>query len=247
MLSTAKSSLTVADLVGLRFEHDGVVAGLGDRAARGQRRQARSLAFAQAMVHGIVVHVRGARALARRVAVREHAHDGVVVGALQVLVRPGAADERIERVLVPFAACDLGDELLGQHVQRRRQHRQCIEFAAPHAIEQSSAFDQLVARLREEARLRHAADGVARAAGALQEGGDRPRRTELADQIDIADIQPEFQRRGRDEHLQLAALETALGDQPRLLRETAVVRRHDPPCRAVRRGGATRVRPCAAC
>jgi hypothetical protein len=57
-------------------------------------------------------------------------------------------------------------------------------------------------------------DAVAGAAGALQKRGDRTRRTELADQIDVADIDAQLQRCGRHQHRQLAALEPLLGIQP---------------------------------
>ena len=69
-----------------------------------------------------------------------------------------------------------------------------------------------------------AADGVAGAADALQEAGDRARRAELADQVDVADIDAEFQRRRRHQRLQLAALQPLLGGQPLFLRHAAVMR-----------------------
>ena len=214
-----------ADVRALRLEDDGVVAGLGNRPARGQRGQARALLLAQDVMDGVAMDVARARPVARREAVGEHAHDGVEVGAREPRVRPGAADEREQRVLVPFAARGLGDDLLREDVERRRHDAQRIELAAADRIEQRRALDQLVARLREEARLGNAADGVARAAGALQEGRDRARRAELADQVDVADVEAELERRGRDQHLQFAALQALLGVEPRFLGEAAVVRR----------------------
>ena len=59
----------------------------------------------------------------------------------------------------------------------------------------------------------------------LQKGGDRPRRAELADQIDLADVDAEFERGGGDERLQLARLEALLGVEAALLGEAAVMRR----------------------
>lgn len=94
------------------------------------------------------------------------------------------------------------------------------------AIQQRGAFDQLVTGLRKQARLRRTANLVPGTPGALQEGGDRAWRTELADQIDIADIQPQLQRCGRHQHSEIAGLEPSLGQQACLARQTAVMRRH---------------------
>ena len=67
---------------------------------------------------------------------------------------------------------------------------------------------------------------MARAAGALQERRDRARRAELADELDVADVDAELERRRGDERLQLAALQPLLGVQPQLLRHAAVMRHH---------------------
>ncbi|CAI8846367.1 hypothetical protein EMIT0P176_20244 [Pseudomonas sp. IT-P176] len=64
------------------------------------------------------------------------------------------------------------------------------------------------------------------AADPLQEPGNRARRGDLADQFDVADVDPQFQRRSGDQHLQLAALESLLGIQAKLLGQAAVVRGH---------------------
>ena len=89
-----------------------------------------------------------------------------------------------------------------------------VEFAATHAVEQRRAFDQFVARQRKQPPLRRAADRVAGAADALQEAGDRARRAELAHQIDVADVDAEFERGGRHQRLQLAVLQPLLGVEP---------------------------------
>ena len=65
---------------------------------------------------------------------------------------------------------------------------------------------------------------MAGAADALQEGRDRARRADLADEIDVADVDAEFERGGRHERLQFAALEPLLGGEPQLLRQAAVMR-----------------------
>ena len=65
-----------------------------------------------------------------------------------------------------------------------------------------------------------------RAADALNRGRNRFGRIELADELDRADVDAEFERRGRDDRLQLAALEPLLGQQPLGAREAAVMGHH---------------------
>ena len=53
----------------------------------------------------------------------------------------------------------------------------------------------------------------------------RSRRGNLADEIDVADVDAQLERGGRHHHLQLAAAQPLLGVQPHVLGEAAVVRR----------------------
>ena len=64
---------------------------------------------------------------------------------------------------------------------------------------------------------------------ALQEGRNRPRRAELADEIDVADVDPELERRGGHERPQFAALQALLGEKTPLLGQAAVVRGDEFP------------------
>ena len=65
---------------------------------------------------------------------------------------------------------------------------------------------------------------MAGAADALQGDGNRARRADLADQVHGADVDAEFERGGGDQHAHFAGLELALGGEPQLAREAAVVR-----------------------
>ncbi len=67
---------------------------------------------------------------------------------------------------------------------------------------------------------------MTRAADALDRGGDRFRRIDLADQIDRADVDTEFERRGRDDRLELAAFELLLGGQTFGAREAPMMGHH---------------------
>ena len=190
---------------------------------------------------------RAAPAAPRAEAVGQHVDDRREILPRQVAIRPGAPHQREQLVLAPLARGDLGDDLLRQHVERLLRDRETIELAAADAVEQRRALDQLVARQRKQPALRRAADRMARAADALQEAGDRARRAELADEVDVADVDAELERCRGHQRLQLAVLQPLLGVEPLLLGEAAVMRGDVRPRRAARRAGASPARPCAAC
>jgi hypothetical protein len=67
---------------------------------------------------------------------------------------------------------------------------------------------------------------VPRTSHALKECVDRARRADLADEIDVPDVDAQLERCRRDQRLQLAALEPKLRIQSQLLRKASVVSRH---------------------
>ena len=143
--------------------------------------------------------------------------------ARQIAIRPGAADSAEQLVLVPLPRGRLGDDLLGQHVERLLGNRQAVELAAAHA---SSSAAHSTSSSRDSGNSRPF--GVPPTAWPERPTRCRkvaiePRRAELADEIDIADVDAELERRGRDQRLELAALEPLLGIKPLLLGEAAVV------------------------
>ena len=219
-----KVLVDAADRLVLGFQHHLVVGGVRNRAARGQCGQSRAAPAAQHVVDGIVMDQRAAPAAAGGEPLGQHVHDGGEFLARQRAVRPGAAQAVVQRRLGPVLCRDFGNDLLGQHVERLVRNGQPIEFAAPDAVQQCRAFHQIVARLREQPALRQAADGVAGATDALQKARDRTRRAELAHQIHIADVDAEFQRRGRHQRFEFAALQPLLGGQALFLRQAAVMR-----------------------
>jgi len=66
---------------------------------------------------------------------------------------------------------------------------------------------------------------VARASDALEERRDRPGHADLDDEVHVADVDAEFERRRGDERAQAAVLQAVLGVEPALLRERPVVTR----------------------
>ena len=138
-----------ADDLILRFQQHLVVGGVGDSSARGQRRQPGPAPAAQHMVYGVVMEQRAAAAAPAGEAFSQHRDDGGKILPRQRAIRPGAAEEGEELVLLPFPRCNFGDDLLRQHIERLFRNRQSVEFAAADAVEQCRALDQFVARQRE--------------------------------------------------------------------------------------------------
>ena len=216
-----------ADDLGLGLQQHLVVGVVGDGAAGGQRRQARAAPAAQHAVHRVVVDQRPAPAAPAGEAFRQHGDERGEILAFQRAVGPGPARQGVELVLVP---------LLGARPRRRSAaparraaHPGCIEpveLAAPDAVDQRRALDEVVAREREQPALGRGADGMPGAPDPLQEGRDRARRAQLAHQVDLADVDAELQRGGRHQRLERAALQAPLGVEPQLLGEAAVVGGH---------------------
>ena len=206
------------------LQHHVVVGVVGDGAAGGHRGEAGAAPGAQLAVDHVAVQVGGAAAPPGRESAREHREKLPPPVAIEVPVRPGAANRREQGVLAPVLRRHHGDRLLRQHVEGSDRHVQRIELTAPNRVQDRCALDQLVAGEREQPALRGAVHRVAGAAGALQEGRDGARGAELADEIDVADVDPELERRGGHQRLEVAGLQALLGREPALAREAAVVR-----------------------
>jgi hypothetical protein len=139
---------------------------------------------------------------------REHAIEGLTRERAE---RPRRAHEREQVVFEKGLIAAGGNDLLGEDVERVLGLRGAIEQTRAHRVYERRAGDQFVAREREQAALRQAAEAVAGAANALQERGDRGRGADLDHEIDVADIDAEFERTRGDERLQRAGLEALLG------------------------------------
>ena len=110
---------------------------------------------------------------------------------------------------------------------RRAAHRGTIASSTPDRTERRSAAHSTRSSREPERRGPwRAGHGVARPADALQQRRDPVRRSDLADEIHVADVDAELERRGRDERLQLPGLQPRLGVEPLLLRQAAVMRGH---------------------
>jgi hypothetical protein len=170
------------------------------------------------------------------------------IGPRQAAIGPGAAEQREERVLLPFARRHLGDDLLRQHVERRARDRRAGRARRARTLSSSAAHSTSSSRDSGKSRpLGVPPTAVAGAADALQEAGDRARRADLADEVDLADIDAELERGGRDQRLQLPRLEALLGVEPQLLGEAAVMRRERAVAEPLGELRASRAPPAGAC
>ena len=206
---------------------DVVVGVVGDRAARGERREPRAAPAASRRVHAVAVQVRAARGrgasampsasmsthLRRSPRARASAY-GRRAAAQRRRARPRPARSAAQIATICWARTSSGAS------------RSAIASSSPR---------------RGRAHERRALDSWSRVSGNSRPFGvapsawperptrcstrrDRARRAELADEIDGADVDAELERRGRDHHLQLAGLEPLLGVEAPRARQAAVVR-----------------------
>ena len=215
-----------ADAQALRFQHHVVIGGVGNRAARGDRGEPCAASRAQLAVHRVAVQVGRTGAAPGAVTLGQHPHHFGERLAREIAIRIRAPEHVEQLAFMAFAAGDFRHDLLRQHVQRGRRDAQGVEFAAAHRVQQCRAFDQVVARGREQPRFRRPVHRVAGTAGALQERRDGTRRSQLADQVDVADVDAEFQRGGRDQRAQFPGFQPLLGVEALFLRQAAMVRGH---------------------
>ncbi len=215
-----------ADGLRLRLEQHRVVGRVGYRAAGGERRQTRAAPAAHFAVDGVVVDEGAAPAASRGEPVGEHADDFIELSALQVAVGVGAVAAARKAHRRPTRARRLRPRSAAP--ARRAAWRECAGGRAPRAATQSSSAAHSMRSSRDSGKSRpfgRAPQRVPGASDALQQGRDGARRSELTDQVHFTDVDAELERCGRDEGLELAALEARLRSETQLLCQAAVVRR----------------------
>ena len=147
--------------------------------------------------------------------------------AAELGVRVGAGDQRVQLVdrdrLVLGRGRGDRDDLLREHVERVARDDRRLDLALAHPPGDDRALEQVGAELREDPAAADGADRVPGAADPLQPARHRLRRLDLDHEVDRAHVDPELERRGRDQARQLAGLQHLLDDEPLLARERAVV------------------------
>ena len=205
------------------FGEDAVVAELGDGAAVLQGGEPGRPATAYDAVDAVKVDEGRGASAAVADAGGEHVDDLEVGLAGQRSEGRGAAEQVKQVIQGPVLAGGLGHDLLGEHVEGGDELDDAVEFAGADGAHEGGALDQFIAGGREEAALGAEAEGVARAPDALQEDRDAARRADLADQVDAADVDTEFERSRGHQRFELAVLELLFHVQATFAREAAVV------------------------
>ena len=116
------------------------------------------------------------------------------------------------------------DDVLREDVERVARDLRLLDQPLPHPLRDDRRLEQVGAELREDPPARDLAERVAGAADPLQAAGDRLRRLDLDHEVDGAHVDPELERRGRDEARDPARLQVLLDLRPLLARERTVVR-----------------------
>ncbi len=202
---------------------------VGDRAARGDRKPLRPVAGPDRVVDTIPHDPRAQLGeLLARISPRQQVEHVVqqVVGDLGE-VRAAAHDRRhlVDRALVDGRR--VRDDLLREHVEWVAQEPARLDLAVEHPPGDDGRLEQVAAMLREDRTPRRLAHLVAGTTDPLHAAADCPGRLDLDDEIDRPHVDPELQRRGRDDRPQLAAFELVLDDDALLAGQRPVVGLHE--------------------
>ena len=226
--------------------HHVVVGGVGDGAAVGDGDQTRAPPRPQHPVYAVPVEMGAAPAPGRRHPLAQHVQDLLEVAAGNVPERVrsphqlpegflgdarrrrGLGQERqgLPGLVGGREACHRGHHLLGEHVQRLAHQPDTVQLTPAHGVDRGGGLEQVVSGQRVQDALGDGAQPVPRAPDPLQQRGDGARRPDVADQLDVADVDAQLQRRGGHHHRHLRGLELLLGFEPGLARQAAVVRQH---------------------
>ena len=215
-----------ADHLALGLDNHGIRRAFRNRAARSDRGEFRAASAAQPVIHLIAMQQRAAAAARSCDAFRKHRHYCFVVAQRQIAVRIRGADQIVEFGFAPVLARRLCDNLLRHDVQRVLRDFDALQIAAANRVNDRRAFDQLVARRREQDAARPRADPMSGAPDTLESDRNRTRRPDLNGQIHGSDIDAQFERRRSHHCAQFAILQPRFGILPKRSRQTSVVRQN---------------------
>ena len=145
----------------------------------------------------------------------------VVAELGEVGATPHQRGDRFDRAL--GMGGDVGDDLLGEHVERVAQEAGGLDLAGDHALGDHRGLEQVAAVLRVQRAAARFADRVAGPPDALHAARDCAGRLDLDDEIDRTHVDAELERAGGDDAAQQAALQLVFDDDPLLACQRAVM------------------------
>ena len=108
-----------------------------------------------------------------------------------------------QRIGMKRRAAGAAQHMLRQHVERAIDQRRRVLGAEIVGVERRPAFQHLEAIGRDQDRLRRLVHAVIGAADALRQPARTLRRADMHDQVDVAPVDAEIERRGGDDGAQL--------------------------------------------
>ncbi len=144
-------------------------------------------------------------------ALMEEVDDLVEDLAGEVAVGVRAAKDVEEADLFPGFGAAAGGDLLHEYVDGGLGDFELVELAGAHLAEEGGLLEEVAAGGGEEAALGDGATPVTGATDALHGDTDVAGGGDLADEVDVADINAEFERCGGDEDLDFAGFKLLLG------------------------------------
>ena len=135
----------------------------------------------------------------------------VVAELGEVGAAPDQRGHRLDRALGMRG--DVGDDLLGEHVERVAQEAGGLDLAGDHALGDDRGLEQVAAMLRVQRAATGFADRVAGSTNTLHATRHRAGRFDLDDEIDSTHVDAQFERAGGDDAAQRAALQLVFDDR----------------------------------
>ena len=176
------------------------------------------------MVDRIMMNQRRAAPAPGAESLGQHFQHALKFLARQVAIGISRAGQFEEFLLFPGLARGARDDLLREQIEGLFRDSQTVQLALADAAQRGNTLDKFVAAQRKHAALRQTAAFVLRPANALQKGGDGTGRPELADQIDRADVDTQFQRGRGHQRLEFPAFQLVFRVEPQAGRQAAVMR-----------------------
>ena len=196
---------------------------LGNGSGIGDRRDPASAPSAHASAHLVAMQVSAVTPATRGDAVGKHGQYGLEIRARKITIRVGAANQIVKSLFIPILTSAGRYDLLGENIKRSFRDVNPIQLAAADGPHQSGALDQFIARLRKEAPLGDRPAPVPGPSDALKGHANRAGRADLADKVDGADVNSQFEGSRRHQHTRFTRLQFPLRFQSQLTRQASMV------------------------